>query len=139
MRPFTLGPVELDLVALDGDLPSAGILRALAAQVDAGAVRVADLVVVSRDIGGEVSVAEVDLDEYGLAGVELLAPGLAGEEDIADLAAHIAPGHAAAVVVLKLVWARELAAQLAASGSTVMATERIPAPVVNALLDIAAD
>lgn len=139
MTPFTLGPVEFDVVALDGDRPSPGLLRALAVQLDAGAVRIADFAVISKDRNGAVSVSEVDLDEYGLAGIDLLAPGLAGHDDLVELAEHVAPGRAAAVIALELVWARELAEQLAASGGEVVATERIPASIVNAVLEYAAD
>ena len=44
-------------------------------------------------------------------------------------------GGSAAVVALELVYARKLASALAASGGVVLSAERIPAPVVNALVD----
>jgi hypothetical protein len=39
--------------------------------------------------------------------------------------------------VLELVYARRLAEQVAQSGGVVLRTERIPAPVVNAVLEAA--
>jgi hypothetical protein len=37
--------------------------------------------------------------------------------------------------VLELAWAKRLAEKLSASGAQVLSAERIPAPVVNALVD----
>ena len=38
-------------------------------------------------------------------------------------------------MALELVYARKLAGALAASGGVVLSSERIPAPIVNALVD----
>ena len=47
----------------------------------------------------------------------------------------IEPGTTAALVALELTWAKRIAEKLAAAGSEVIGVERIPAPVVNALLE----
>lgn len=134
------GPVELDVISLDRPAVSPAVLHALAKQVDAGVVQLLDLVVVARsEDGGTIETVEIDPSEFGLANLEPLAPGLAADEDVLALAAQLPPGGAAAVVALELVWARELAAQLAADNSFVVATERIPAPVVNAIVELASD
>lgn len=135
MRAFPLGPVELNIVALDGPEPSPDVLRALAAQVDAGTVNLLDFVVVHKSASGEVTVRELDAANLGLAGLDQLTPGLVTEEDLRQLAEHLPPRASAAVVAFELAWARELAEQLTASGTVVLATERIPATVVNAALD----
>jgi len=43
----------------------------------------------------------------------------------------------AAIVALELVYARRLADKLASSGGVVLSAERIPAPIVNAVMDLA--
>ncbi|MGH3692212.1 MAG: DUF6325 family protein, partial [Microbacterium sp.] len=67
---------------------------------------------------------------------EPIAAGLAGDEDVEELADALAPGQSAAIVVLELTFARTLAQNLAAAGGQVLRSERVPAPVVNAMMDI---
>ncbi|GAA3141181.1 hypothetical protein GCM10020255_017810 [Rhodococcus baikonurensis] len=56
-------------------------------------------------------------------------------DDITELAAAIPAGASALLVALELVYQRELAARTAESGAVLLGYERIPAPVVNALMD----
>ncbi|MFT4088848.1 MAG: DUF6325 family protein [Gordonia sp. (in: high G+C Gram-positive bacteria)] len=128
-----LGPVELMVVALAGDGPSPEVIDALTAQVDAGVVRVLDFVVVSKSETGDVSITEVEFDD---AALDLVVPGLTGDDDIATLAENLGGGETAAIVALELVWARELGARLAAEGSGVIAAERIPSAVVNEIAEL---
>jgi uncharacterized membrane protein len=139
MAQFEFGPVELYLVGFEGERPSPGVISALLDLVGQGIVRLLDFVVVSKSADGEVTVTEIDAEAeaYGLVDVEILAAGIAGDEDIDEFAAHIPAGSSAAIVALELVYARELAAQVASSGGVVLRTERIPAPVVNAVLEAA--
>lgn len=133
----SFGPVELDVIAFEGEGPSPALLHALAAQIRARVVRLLDFVVVARSAAGAVHVSEVDLREFDLADLELHAPGLVAQEDLEELAQWVPPGDSAAIVAFELLWARELAEQLAADGSSVVATERIPVPVVNAIVEMA--
>jgi hypothetical protein len=80
---------------------------------------------------------EIDLAEFSLGNLEPLLPGIVAEEDVTALGRQLAPGDAAAIVAFELVWARELAEQLAADGSYVLESTRIPGPVVNALVELA--
>ncbi len=54
---------------------------------------------------------------------------------MAELAEHIPVGTSAALIALELTWARTLAETFNASGGVVLRTERIPAPIVNAIVD----
>ncbi|WP_243232826.1 DUF6325 family protein [Microbacterium sp. CIAB417] len=139
LAPVQFGPVELTVIALREPVLSAELLHALAAQVADGVVRMLDFVLLSKSVAGVVRVDEVDLDGFALDGLELHAPGLAGEEDLAAIAERLPSGGAAAVVALELLWARELAEQLARDGATVIAAERIPATVVNTVVGMASD
>lgn len=137
MAQFTFGPVEFYLVGLEGDRPSPGVVGALTELLDAGLVRLLDFVVIAKADDGAVTVTEIEdeTEAYGFGTVELAAIGIAGEEDIEEFAALIEPGTAAALVALELSWAKRLAEKVAASGAEVLAVERIPAPVVNGLVD----
>jgi len=139
MTEFTFGPVELYLVGFEGERPSPGVMEALLDLVGEGIVRLLDFVIVAKSDDGEITVTEIgaEAEEYGLVDVEIVAAGIAGDEDIDDLAGLIPAGTSAALVALELVYARKLAGKLAASGGVVLSSERIPAPVVNAVLEAA--
>jgi uncharacterized membrane protein len=139
MPLFAFGPVELYLVGFEGERPSPGVMGALLDLVGSGIVRLLDFVIVAKSEDGEITVTEIEAqaEAYGLVDVEILAAGIAGNEDIDEFAEHIPPGGSAALVVLELVYARRLAEQVARSGGVVLRTERIPAPVVNAVLEAA--
>lgn len=139
MADFEFGPVELYLVGFEGERPSPGVMGALLDLVGSGVVRLLDFVIVAKSEDGEITVTEIEAEAeaYGLVDVEILAAGIAGDEDIDEFAALIPPGDSAALVVLELVYARELAEQVARSGGVVLRTERIPATAVNAVLEAA--
>lgn len=138
MDDFRFGPVELYLVGLPGARPEHDTFRALKELIDRGTVRLLDFVLLTRSADGEVETSELgdDGEPIELDGMSPLAAGLAGREDIDALASAIPPGASAALVVLELAYARELAQRLAVSGGEVLRTERVPAPVVNAIMDI---
>jgi uncharacterized membrane protein len=139
MTDFRYGPVELYLVGFEGDRPSPDTAAALAELVEAGLVRLLDFVIVSKSAAGDVEVIEIEeqTEEYGFGGIEFAEIGITGEEDIAELVELVEPGTSAAIVALELVYARRLADKLASSGAVVLSAERIPAPVVNAVMDLA--
>ncbi|WP_454170388.1 DUF6325 family protein [Microbacterium paulum] len=129
MTTFTLGPVEFYLISLADSQPAEAVIVELRDVLTTGTVQLLDLVVISKSDAGDVTVTEIEAD------VDLGAPGLAGDDDIAEFAAVIEPGTTAALVALELTWAKRIAEKLAAAGSEVIGVERIPAPVVNALLE----
>ncbi len=133
------GPVELHLVGFEGDRPDPRVIAALVDLLEGGLIHLLDFLIVSKSDDGEVTVTEIEdqTDEYGFGGVELEAVGIAGDEDVAELAELIPPGGSAALVAFELTYLRDLAAKLEDSGGVVLRTERIPAPVVNAILELA--
>ena len=139
MAEFRYGPVELSLVGFEGDRPSPDTAAALAELVEGGLVRLLDFVIVSKSESGEVEVIEIEeqTEEYGFGGIDFAEIGITGEEDIAELVELVEPGTSAAIVALELVYARRLADKLASSGGVVLSAERIPAPIVNAVMDLA--
>ena len=139
MADFTYGPVEILLISFDGDRPGAALGEALTDLIADKTITLLDLIFVSRSAEGDLRIVEVeDLPEKAqLPDLALGELGLAGLDDVEELAAELPPGTSAAVLVVELAWARHFASVLAASGGAVLHQERIPAAVVNAVLDAA--
>lgn len=136
MAEFEFGPVEFYLIGFSGDRPGPAVLDAIVDLVRADTLRLLDLLFVARSQDNEVRVLELEsvADDYGLGDLQVSEPGLAGEEDINELADAIPPGTSAAVLVVEHLWARSFAETLYNAGGLVLRTQFIPAPVVNALV-----
>jgi hypothetical protein len=136
MPEFTYGPVELILVGFEGERPGPEIVEAFQDVIDAGTVRLLDLLFVTKSADGGITVLELDEagDEIGFGDLVLEATGLASVDDVEELAAEIPAGSSAALLVVELLWAKNLASKLAAGHGAVISNERIPAPVVNEVL-----
>lgn len=136
MADFEFGPVEMFLIGFEGERPGPAVVEAIADLIEGGLVRLLDLTFITRSELGEVSTIEIEdvSDEYGFGTVELEATGLAADEDIAEFAELVPAGSSAALLVVELVFAKNLASKLAQSGGAVITSERIPAPIVNAAL-----
>ncbi|WP_194421987.1 DUF6325 family protein [Microbacterium abyssi] len=138
MTNFRYGPVELHLVGFEGERPDPRTLAALTDLLDSGLVRLLDFIILRKEEDGSTTVVEVEENEKGTGfdELEILSAGIVGEEDIQDFAEQIPSGSSAALIALELAFARTLAESLAAGGGVVLRSERVPAPIVNALLDL---
>ncbi|MFE1646540.1 DUF6325 family protein [Microbacterium sp. P01] len=139
MAAFEYGPVELHLVGFEGDRPDPGVIASIVELIESGLVRLLDMIIVSKGEDGDVTAVEIDddADRFGFGDLELAELGIAGDDDIDELADLIPPGASAAIMAYELVFAKRLAESLAASGGVVLRSERIPAPIVNALVQAA--
>ena len=90
----------------------------------------------TRHEDGAVDIVELEEigDEIGMAGISLDASGLAGDEDVEQIAELIQPGTTGAIFIFEHLWAKELASRFFEAGGLVVHSERIPAPVVNAVV-----
>ena len=136
MDHFEYGPVELFLIGFTGDRPGPEVVDAILDLVRSRTVNVLDLLFAGRSPDGELRIIELEevADEYGFAGLVPAEPGLAGEDDITEFAAAIAPGTSAALLIVEHAWARNFAEALSNAGGRVLRTERISAPDVNELI-----
>ncbi|MFB2596990.1 DUF6325 family protein [Herbiconiux sp. P17] len=136
MTDFEYGPVEIYLIGFSGERPGTDVVDAIRDLVRAQTVNLLDLLFVTRSVDGDLTVLEIEevADDYGLNDLEVAEMGLAGDEDVEDLAGALAPGSSAAILVVEHAWAREFAQALDRAGGLVLGSERIPAPVVNALV-----
>jgi hypothetical protein len=139
MTTFDYGPIEFYAIAFDGDRPGPAVLKAVDDLVAAGTVNVLDLVFARRSPEGELEILELSdtIDDGDTPPLDMA--GLAGEEDIAELAAGLEPGSSAAILVIELLWAKAFASALYDAGGAVIARESVPAPIVNAFLAEHAD
>jgi Family of unknown function (DUF6325) len=133
---FEYGPVDLYLIGFPGERPSPEVVSAIRALLDAGTVRLLDMLFVSRSVDGELTVLELEQvgEKFGFSGLVLDEVGLASTEDIDEFAEAVEPGESAALLVVELVWAKQFATALFAGGGRVLHTESIPADAVNELL-----
>ncbi|MGH1525139.1 DUF6325 family protein [Leifsonia sp. L25] len=136
MAEFEYGPAEFIVAQFDNDRPSPGVVQAILDLVESGTVRLLDLVFVMRHADGGAEIVELEEigDEIGMADITLEAGGLAGGEDVDSIAELIEPGTTGAIMVIEHLWAKELASKFFQAGGLVVHSERIPAPVVNAVV-----
>ena len=134
------GPVEYIIVGFEGNQFTGAIVPELVALVDAGLIRILDLIVVAKDVDGTIVAIEVDEQDH-LAVFEVLdadVGGIIGEEDIAHAAEAIEPGSSAALLIWEDLWATPLVTAIRSSGGVLIEGARIPAELVeaaDALLD----
>ena len=134
---MTVGPVEYVLIAFPGNRFSGEIVPALADLIDAGTVRILDIVFLKKDADGTLTTFEYDGLDETVAFAELPgeAGGFVGESDIADAAQALEPDASAVLIVWEDVWATPLAAAVRNAGGVIVAGERIPHEIVQAALE----
>ncbi|MBD5785648.1 hypothetical protein IF650_05600 [Cellulosimicrobium terreum] len=138
MATSSFGPVEIVALAFPTDRIPAEVQTAVRDVLGAGTVTLLDLAVIRRDEAGDVEIIEVaDLgDELELTDIVLSGEGLAGEEDLQDIADGLAEATSALVLVIEHTWARGVVSAATDAGGIVLASERIPAEVVNEVADL---
>ncbi|AZG47372.1 DUF6325 family protein [Gordonia insulae] len=132
------GPIDYLVVELpDGTTSLTDVMCAeLTGLVDGGTVRVLDLLIVRRDDSGAVAVTE--LEEIGDPGLDALRGSVAeilALEDIENVAAAVAPGRSAVVIIWEYLCARRFACAAASSGARLVAQGRIPTQAIVATLE----
>jgi hypothetical protein len=130
-----IGPVEILVVRFPGNGFTGEIAPALGELVEAGLIRVIDLVFVTKSAEGDVVGMELsELDEATLAAFRPHVDepnGLLSDEDIEDLGAELAPNSSAAILLFEHVWATRFRDAVVDSGGELVASIRIPKEVVD--------
>jgi hypothetical protein len=138
-----LGPVELIALAFHQPNFDGSVLRELVDLVERNIIRVLDLMVVHKTDDGSVEVAEFTAlgdDEAELfiglapAGVDLI-----GEDDVSLAGELLEPGDAAALLVWEDIWAAPFAAAVKKAGGVLLAHDRIPVDVLEAVMSYEGD
>jgi Family of unknown function (DUF6325) len=133
-----LGPVDYVIVELPaGQSNFTGEMAdALVALVEAGTIRLIDVLILTKDADGTVDAIELeDLDSLGP--LQALAADLAeflAEDDVEHLAAAMDPGSVAGVLIYENTWAAPFASAARRSGGQLIANGRIPVQAILAAI-----
>ncbi|MGZ4681358.1 MAG: DUF6325 family protein [Acidimicrobiales bacterium] len=134
-----LGPVDYVIVEFpEGRANFTGeMVEELVALVEAGTIRVVDMLILVKDSDGRVEAMELsDLDDLGpLQAIEAELAELLAEEDVENLAAAMDPGSTAGVLIYENVWAAPFASAARRSGGQLIADGRIPIQAIIAAIE----
>jgi hypothetical protein len=134
-----LGPVDYVVVEFPAGAThfTGEMVKELLALVDAGTVRVIDVLILSKNADGSVEATELaDIDELGpLQAVEAQLAELLAAEDVEHLAAAMEPGSTAGVLIWENLWAAPFASAARRSGGQLIADGRIPIQAIIASIE----
>jgi len=133
------GPVDYVVVEFPAGAShfTGEMVKELGSLVDAGTIRVLDMLILAKDADGSIEALEIDdldgLDE--LRSIETALATILAEEDVEHLAAAMEPGTAAGVLVWENRWAAPFASAARRSGGQLVASGRIPIQAIIASLE----
>jgi hypothetical protein len=133
-----IGPIDFVLLEFPDQEPSGEAAAELMKLVDAGIIRIYDIVAVRKAADGAVEGIEIaDLGDGNLSFSAFAGArsGLLGDDDVAEAAAALDPGTVAVLIVYENAWAGPFAAACLRHGGQMVASQRIPVTDVIALLD----
>jgi hypothetical protein len=134
-----LGPVDYVVVEFPAGTSNftGEMATELLALVDAGTIRVIDVLILTKNEDGSVDAAELsDVGDLGeLQQLEAELAELLAEEDVAMLAAAMDPGSTAGVLIWENLWAAPFASAARRSGGQLIADGRIPIQAIIAAIE----
>jgi hypothetical protein len=134
-----LGPVDYFVVEFPAGTSNftGEMVTELLALVDAGTIRVIDVLIITKDADGVIDAMELeDVAELGdLQRVEAALAELLAADDVAHLAAAMDPGSTAGVLVVENRWAAPFASATRRSGGQLIANGRIPIQAIIASIE----
>lgn len=135
---MAVGPVDVIIIGFPGNNFSGQIAPALMKLVDAGTIRVLDLLFVMKDADGVVTTVEIeDLDaETGAAfmSVNISDPDALNHEDAEEVGDDLPLDSSALLIAFENTWAGEFVAACQEADGVVIDQIRIPVDVVNAIV-----
>ena len=138
-----LGPVDYVVVEFPAGAQSfTGEMAAeLIRLVDAGTIRVIDVLILTKADDGSVEATELsDVPQLGeLQQIEAQLAELLAEEDVVNLAAAMEPGSVAGVLIWENLWAAPFASAVRRSGGQLIANGRIPIQAIIASIEADAE
>ncbi len=134
-----LGPVDFVIIEFPaGEANFTGEAAAeLAALIEAGTIRLVDLLILTKDDDGNVDAVELaDLDDLGpFEALEAELAEFLAEDDVEHLAAAMEPGSVAGVIVYENLWVAPFASAARRAGGQLIANGRIPAQAIIAAIE----
>jgi uncharacterized protein DUF6325 len=135
----TLGPVDYLVVEFPAGASNftGEMAKELIALVDAGTIRVIDVLILTKSEDGTVDAMELsDIDELGpLQAIEAQLASLLAADDVENLAAAMDPGSTAGVLIWENLWAAPFASAARHSGGQLIANGRIPIQAIIASIE----
>jgi len=135
---MSFGPIELVVLRFRGTDFRGEVLREIQKVVDAGVIRVVDVLFAVRFGDDPVRVLEMtELEDEILQRFEPVVADvtrLLSDADAAALSADLGPDSAVALLVFEHAWVAPLADAIEGAGGAVVMTERIPRAVVEELV-----
>ena len=139
MAEQAVGPIDYLAIELPSERMKGEGLAALVDLVDRGIIRLLDMRAVRREADGTfTAIAITDLDHDGtldLAIFEGVESGLLDNDDLGQAAELIEPGKVVALMVYENTWAVPFVAAMRRADAELIASGRIPADEVEAMLD----
>ncbi len=135
----SLGPIDYLVVEFPAGASNftGEMAEELLRLVDAGTIRVVDILILVKDENGVVDAMELsDLDDLGeLQVLEAELAELLAEDDVEMLAAAMEPGSTAGVLIWENLWAAPFGAAARRSGGQLIANGRIPIQAIIASIE----
>jgi uncharacterized membrane protein len=129
------GPVDLLVVRFPKNKFTGEIVDELKALVDAGTIRVMDLIFVTKDADGNIESIELtDLDDTVAVQFDAFVDeleGLFSPEDAQVIGSNLEPDSSAGLLLYENVWARKFADAVAKVNGEVLVSERIPRAIIQ--------
>ena len=134
-----LGPIDYVVVEFPAGASNftGEMAKELLALVDAGTIRVIDVLILTKNEDGTVEATELsDVGELGeLQALEAQLAELLAADDVLQLAAAMEPGSTAGVLIWENLWAAPFAAAARRSGGQLIANGRIPIQAIIASIE----
>jgi len=134
-----LGPVDYVVVEFPAGASNftGEMATELVRLVDAGTIRVIDVLILTKNEDGTVDATELsDVEELGeLQKVETQLAELLTADDVVHLAAAMDPGSTAGVLIWENLWAARFASAARRSGGQLIANGRIPIQAIIASIE----
>jgi uncharacterized protein DUF6325 len=135
----SLGPVDYVVVEFPAGASNftGEMTEELIRLVDAGTIRLIDVLILTKDEDGSVEATELsDIDDLGeLQALEAKLAELLAEDDVVHLAAAMEPGTTAGVLIWENLWAAPFASAARRSGGQLIANGRIPIQAIIASIE----
>jgi uncharacterized membrane protein len=133
-----LGPIEMLVVKFPGNQFTGEIMPAMADLVENGTVHIVDLLLVSKDERGKVTLYEfndLDPDAFGrFAPLMTETTPMLNEDDANQLAQLLENNSSAGLLLFENTWATRFAEAIRNAKGEVIFNERIPHAVVEELV-----
>ena len=131
---MSLGPVDVYIIGFPQNNFSGDIVPAIMKQVDAGVIRILDVLFVTK--GADGTVATLTASDIGPAGaafaeLTLMEPGSLNDEDADEIADDLAANSSALLIAYENTWMVEVAQAFAGAGAVVIDQLRIPSDIVK--------